>query len=1162
MITLLHHISRVHTLRHRRAATFATAALAALLVGAHAGHAEPRPFVIAVDGMAIDGSGTITDAARHADAGLAATGIRLTFDGLGVTPILNVSTVPPRIGFAPGESVRFATELNYPAFVSKRELRIFDADAGPAAQPWKVLAVPATGVVDWQMPADAPAEMTYVFRVYDAAGRFDETEPLPLHRDDQRSASRPVDVRPPAAILRGEDRTAVRNIPVSGGAVTVHGSEVPADHQVSVLGEPVPVARDGSFVVQRILPPGPHAIEVAVLRNGDGLWFTRDIDIPDEDWFQVALADLTAGLRDGKGAFDDVHTRGRLAFYLKGKIKGSYLLTAAADTGEENINKLFTGLDGKDPRQFLNRIDPDDYYPVYGDDSSAIEDAPTRGKFYIRLDSGASHVMWGNFRSAITGTEFLRSNRALYGAHAVHRSAEVTAAGEPRTNVDAYVAQPGTVPQRDVLRATGGSAYFLKHRDITPGSETIVIEERNATTGWAVARRTLRDGEDYVLDHLQGVLLLKTPLASTGPNGTENFVVADYEFTPAAGDTDGYVTGGRASGWIGEHVRLGVTGMTDRTGTADQTLAGADLRLQRSPETYLEAEIARSEGPGFGSTYSADGGLTLQDAATAGGKGRTAEAWRVKARAALADLTEGKVSGTLGARYEEHGKGFSSREINVRETRRAWGADADIEIADGLRAAAAYSELHIDDGSRDREGLVKVRKQISNRVSIEPFGRYTEKERVAPARDTGHRGDAGLRGTYAWDERTEVFVFGQATVVRAGKQRADNRGGVGGKRQLTEKIDASAEVSYGSLGPDVAVMLGYSPTVEDHYYAGYRLDAARATSASWPFDLTGRDLGTVVAGARRRISAEWLAYAEDNYDMFGVRRALTQAYGVTWTPDSFWNISGSLEIGHVFDDTIDPSTGRENPDFDRQAISLSALYRDADRIDGKAKGEIRLDDSEDDSRDVSSYLAALALGLRTSDDWRALASLDAVISDASASTRDGRYVEASLGLAYRPAASDRFNALAKYTFLYDLPGADQVSVDGTANGPLQVSHIAAVDASLDLTPQLTLGGKYGIRVGEQKLRDPAASWDREVAQLGVLRADFHVVHGWDALLEVRGLWNADRGDIRTGFLAAIYRHFGDTMKLGIGYNFGGFSDDLRDLVHDDRGVFINLVGKL
>ena len=28
-----------------------------------------------------------------------------------------------------------------------------------------------------------------------------------------------------------------------------------------------------------------------------------------------------------------------------------------------------------------------------------------------------------------------------------------------------------------------------------------------------------------------------------------------------------------------------------------------------------------------------------------------------------------------------------------------------------------------------------------------------------------------------------------------------------------------------------------------------------------------------------------------------------------------------------------------------------------------------------------------------------------------------------------------------------------------------------------------------------------------------------------------------------------------------GYNFGSFSDDLRDLTLDDRGVFLNMVGK-
>ena len=46
-----------------------------------------------------------------------------------------------------------------------------------------------------------------------------------------------------------------------------------------------------------------------------------------------------------------------------------------------------------------------------------------------------------------------------------------------------------------------------------------------------------------------------------------------------------------------------------------------------------------------------------------------------------------------------------------------------------------------------------------------------------------------------------------------------------------------------------------------------------------------------------------------------------------------------------------------------------------------------------------------------------------------------------------------------------------------------------------------------------------------------------------------------------GALAAIYRHMGDNFKVGVGYNFGRFSDDLRDQTFDDRGVFLNVLGK-
>ncbi|TDJ00358.1 MAG: hypothetical protein E2O73_06035, partial [Deltaproteobacteria bacterium] len=42
-----------------------------------------------------------------------------------------------------------------------------------------------------------------------------------------------------------------------------------------------------------------------------------------------------------------------------------------------------------------------------------------------------------------------------------------------------------------------------------------------------------------------------------------------------------------------------------------------------------------------------------------------------------------------------------------------------------------------------------------------------------------------------------------------------------------------------------------------------------------------------------------------------------------------------------------------------------------------------------------------------------------------------------------------------------------------------------------------------------------------------------------------------------GALVAIYRYLGKHFKVGVGYNFTDFSDDLTDLSFDHRGVFVN-----
>ena len=68
--------------------------------------------------------------------------------------------------------------------------------------------------------------------------------------------------------------------------------------------------------------------------------------------------------------------------------------------------------------------------------------------------------------------------------------------------------------------------------------------------------------------------------------------------------------------------------------------------------------------------------------------------------------------------------------------------------------------------------------------------------------------------------------------------------------------------------------------------------------------------------------------------------------------------------------------------------------------------------------------------------------------------------------------------------------------------------------------------------------------------------------GVEVTIEGRLLDMPDLDERRAGALAAVSRYFGDHLKIGVGYNFTDFSDDLTDLDFDHQGVFLNLTGTL
>ena len=102
-------------------------------------------------------------------------------------------------------------------------------------------------------------------------------------------------------------------------------------------------------------------------------------------------------------------------------------------------------------------------------------------------------------------------------------------------------------------------------------------------------------------------------------------------------------------------------------------------------------------------------------------------------------------------------------------------------------------------------------------------------------------------------------------------------------------------------------------------------------------------------------------------------------------------------------------------------------------------------------------------------------------------------------------SNDRLNALAKYTYFFNVPTADQISLQQTAAEFIQKSHVASVDVNYDLTAAWSIGGKYAYRLGEISLDREDPEYFDNSAQLLILRTDLRIREVWEGLVEARTL---------------------------------------------------------
>ena len=1141
------------------------------------GLTAPDGFRVTVDGSGTDGLTAAADAGRQADVALAGAQVDVQATTLEVRPSLSVAAARPVVGH--GDIATFYAWSNYAAFIDHAELRIFDARVRVEGTPLLALPMQLDRPLDWTPDAGVDRELRFVLRVYGKDGGYDETEASPL-------TLRTGFAKPAADARTGplfENQRRVSAINVDGIQVTVSGRDVAADATITVMGGLVPVDRGGRFVVQQILPKGAETVIVGVKRPGESAGvIVRRLDVPKRDEFHVAIADLTVGRRsfssaqqllqgseaDPRRSFAD----GRLAFYYKGWLNPDWKLTAAADTGEQRLRDLFDNFDEKDPRALLRRLDPERYYPLYGDDSVTIEDAPTSGRFYARLEGPNAQAMWGNFLTDMGDTTYLRFQRGLYGARADWSSLGATPSGERKTEITAFAADPGTVGSREEFASTGGSVYYLRNQDLAQGSERLFAEIRDRNSGLVIQRTELVAARDYEVNYLQGRILLREGLPITADadafvrsgslGGNPVWLVATYEYAPGLTRPKAMTFGGRVQQWLGKRLRIGGTAYRQGERAVRQEVAGADVLMRYTPGTWLRGEFARSKGAAQGTLFSSYGGY---DFASVRAGGQAANAWLLEGESDLSDLSAA-LKGGARAYYRSRGAGFSGPgELTFGEGLDQFGGKLDVEVAKGWKASA---KADITDGRLTNRSVVEagLRRELENGW-FGSFGVRADKQQgqasaysplLTPAYDSGRRTDAALQLGYRHDPKDAesqdrhrpwaAFVFGQGTLERSGGRQANDRLGVGGDVQLTEKFKLKGEVSDGDLGFGADVRGDYAVNQRGSLYLNYALAGEN------PDALYQGQMGRLTGGARYRFTEAVSAFAEERYEHGAGPTGLTQAYGVDFAPIPDWSFGVRYETGKLADalgQSVKRSLIGGSADYGKDALrwSTSLEYRTETGF-GSPRRETWA------TRNSGTWNVDPAL--------RLFAKANVSLSDggAAAGGLDADYYELALAGAWRPVENDRLNLIAKYTYLYDLPSPGQVDRLGLNLDFAQRSHIWAVDGTYQLTPRLALGAKAAYRLGSLRpSRDASARWFDSRAMFLAVRADYRVVKEWDVLVEARSLSIDQADDRRFGALVGVYRHFGDHVKVGVGYNFTDYSDDLSDLSYDEHGFFLNVLGK-
>lgn len=406
--------------------------------------------------------------------------------------------------------------------------------------------------------------------------------------------------------------------------------------------------------------------------------------------------------KDELSLFEDTEEGIEGAIYLKGRVPGDTLLTLRYDSDRDLENSLFRS------------VEPDRFYPVYGDQSERGFDALSRGKIFAKAERGASYILFGDvaYEASSNAIQLGRFQRTLEGAQA---HAEL---GPARLNLYAGETDTGQTVLEIPARGVSGP-YDLGFGEVVQNSETVelITRDRNQP-GVILKTETLGRFSAYTLDYFARTLVFTRPIPSRDEDLNPVSFRVTFETEERRGESYA-VFGGEAAFDLNDWLTIGARSLTANAPSRD-----TDKRSVQS--AFIEADIG------------ARGSLQVEAATTRNNLGEEGQA----ARLSYEQQTE---TGSYGARLASTSDDFDAPGASISKGRQEARLYGNTRFRDGanVTAEAIYSSAEGTD--EKRYGLVsRYERSVADTLRLRAGGRYVVQDNASGLSDDALTVIAGL----------------------------------------------------------------------------------------------------------------------------------------------------------------------------------------------------------------------------------------------------------------------------------------------------------------------------------------------------------------------------------------------------------------------------------